>query len=90
MRPISGTDCALSHLEMDWRLTSIFSASSSCDQPFFFLCSMILSASIMLKKLPSFRMSQVYPKSRLHAIKGGWNFRNRRLQNARKALVRGA
>ena len=44
---MSGMDCAPSHLEMDCLLTFSFSASSSCDKPFFFLSSMILSASIM-------------------------------------------
>ena len=44
-------DCAPSHLETDCRVTASFSASSSCDQPAFFLKSMILSASIILHAL---------------------------------------
>ncbi len=40
-------DWAPSHLETDWRLTPSLSASSSWDQPAFFLKSMILSARIM-------------------------------------------
>ena len=52
IRFMSGTDCAPSHLETDWRLTPSISASSSCDQPFFFLSSMILSARIIFSSFP--------------------------------------
>ena len=43
----SGTDCAPSHLETDCRVTFSCCASSSCDQPAFFLRFMILSARII-------------------------------------------
>ena len=89
IRAISGTDWAPSHLDTDWRLTSSISASSSWDQPFFFLRSMILSARIMVFLSFCFaffagpwalRLRQIYPLLPLHARKTAWNFRNRRLQ----------
>ena len=52
---ISGTDWELSHFETDCLETPSCSASSSCDQPAFFLILMILSASIMLTPLSLMR-----------------------------------
>ena len=46
---MSGTDCALSHLETDWRVTSSCCASSSCDQPARFRSCVIFSAKIIVK-----------------------------------------
>ena len=45
---MSGIDCALSHLETDWRLTFSRSASSSCDQPAFLRRAMSLSENVMM------------------------------------------
>ena len=44
---MSGMLTALSHFEMDCLDTFAFSASSSCDQPFFFLSVKIFSERIM-------------------------------------------
>ena len=48
---MSGTACALSHFDTDCLDTPNLLASSSWDQPFFFLQSMILSASIIVNLL---------------------------------------
>ena len=52
---ISGTDCAPSHLDTDWRVTPSFSARSSWLQPAFFRRDTISSAKII--GMRSFRMT---------------------------------